>query len=285
MFVQTVAPHAGKSFKTVILHKADYACFTHEDMKKTLAIGNSIALFITIAINYLSNTGLMNGNTMATISGRYANYFTPAGYAFSIWGLIYLGLLGFVIYGWRTISDNNNQVLSKVGWWFVVSCIANSLWVVVWLYDQIGLSVLLMTLLFISLLKIVQNVGILSYQATDSKTLLYVHWPFSIYFGWVSVAFIADVAAYLTKLTWSGWEINGATWTVIMLCVAGLVNVLVVHTKKMYAFGLVGIWAVLAIAVANLPVNSIIVYTCYGVAAVVLAFIVLNILRRKSIAG
>src|SRR5687768_3551698 len=113
-------------------------------MRKTLAIGNTIALIITIAINYLSNTGLLNGNTMATISGRYSNYFTPAGYAFSIWGLIYLGLIGFVFYSWRSLSDKNNQLLSNIGWWFIVSCIANSMWVVVWLYDQLALSVLLM---------------------------------------------------------------------------------------------------------------------------------------------
>jgi hypothetical protein len=242
-------------------------------MKKTLAIANTAALVITIAINYLSNTGLINGNTMATISGRYANYFTPAGYAFSIWGVIYLGLLGFVFYGWSSLSDKSNQVISKIGWWFVVSCIANSLWVVVWLYDQIGLSVAIMALLFVSLLKIIQNAGIISQRTTDTKTLLCVYWPFSIYFGWVSVAFIADVAAFLTKLNWSGWGISGISWTVIMLCIAGLVNVLVVQIKKLYAFGLVGIWAVLAISVANQNSSSIIVYTCYGVAAIVFAFI------------
>ncbi len=67
-------------------------------MKKALQISNVIALLITLAINYLSNTGIFNGNTMATVSARYQNYFTPAGYAFSIWGVIYLGLLAFVIY-------------------------------------------------------------------------------------------------------------------------------------------------------------------------------------------
>ncbi len=254
-------------------------------MKKALAIANTIALVVTIAINYLSNTGLINGNTMKTISDRYANYFTPAGYAFSIWGVIYLGLLGFIIYGWTSLSDKNNQVVSKIGWWFVVSCIANSLWVVVWLYDQIGLSVAIMAVLFVSLLKIVQKAYIAGQRAPDTKTSLYVYWPFSIYFGWVSVAFIADVAAFLTKSGWNGWGISGITWTVIMLCIAGLVNVLVVQTKKLYAFGLVGIWAVLAISVANQNSNSVIVYTCYGVAAVVLVFIAVSLLSKKSIAG
>lgn len=251
-------------------------------MKKILVISNTVALVVTIAINYLSNTGLINGSTMATISGRYANYFTPAGYAFSIWGVIYLGLVGFILYSWRSLPNNDNQLVSKIGWWFVVSCVANSFWVVVWLYDLLGLSVIVMTMLFVSLFKIIQNIDAALQKPYDSKTLAFLYWPFSIYFGWVTVAFIADVAAFFIKLSWSGWGISGPVRAVIMLCVAGLVNVLVVHTKKLYAFGLVGIWAVLAIAVANLHSTSIISYTCYGVAGIVLAFIIFNVVQRKS---
>ena len=60
-------------------------------MKKNFQILNAVALVATVVINYLSNTGVFNGETMATISAKYQNLFTPAGYAFSIWGLIYLG--------------------------------------------------------------------------------------------------------------------------------------------------------------------------------------------------
>jgi hypothetical protein len=63
-----------------------------QTMKKTLALANGIALIITIFVNYLSNTGALNGNTMKVVSDKYFNYFTPAGFAFSIWGLIYVGL-------------------------------------------------------------------------------------------------------------------------------------------------------------------------------------------------
>ena len=67
-------------------------------MKKILSLVNGVALIATLFMNYLSNTGLFNDNTNKTISDLYNNYFTPAGYAFSIWGFIYLGLLGFVFY-------------------------------------------------------------------------------------------------------------------------------------------------------------------------------------------
>ena len=253
-------------------------------MKKILAIANTIALMITIAINYLSNTGMITGNTMKTISDRYQNYFTPAGYAFSIWGLIYLGLAGFIYYCWSTINEKTNHVITNIGWWFVVSCIANAIWVVVWLSDQIEVSVSVMLLLFISLLIINKNVATRQGAYPHTKTLLLVKWPFAIYFGWVSVALIANVAALLTKLNWSGWGITGITWAVIMLCIAGLVNLLVIYTRKLYAFGLVGAWAVVAIAVANKGTvgTENVVYTCYAVAACLIIFIALNALGRKT---
>lgn len=254
-------------------------------MKKTLAIGNTVAFFATIAINYISNTGMMNGNTMGTISERYSNYFTPASYAFSIWGLIYLGLLGFIFYSWRLIKDGDHLLLSKIGWWFVVSCIANSLWVVAWLNDLLGISVFLMIVLFISLLKIIQNAEIAGWKVHSLKTLLFVKWPFSIYFGWVSVALIANLAAFLTKIGWNGWGISGITWTVIMVCVAGLVNIGVIQLKKLYAFGLVGIWAVLAIAVANRNEGNsdVIVYTTYAISAVLLFFMMISLISEKTL--
>ncbi|MBE9601900.1 carboxypeptidase-like regulatory domain-containing protein [Pedobacter sp. MC2016-24] len=92
-------------------------------MKKILALTNGMALIITIAVNYLSNTGALNGNTMKTVSDQYFNYFTPAGYAFSIWGLIYVGLIGFVFYTGRSAfkKDDSDPILLKIGWWFEVS--------------------------------------------------------------------------------------------------------------------------------------------------------------------
>jgi len=256
-------------------------------MKKTLAIANTLALIVTITINYLSNIGMVTGNTMKTISDRYSNYFTPAGYAFSIWGVIYLGLAGFIYYNWSTVNEKGNKVVSNVGWWFFVSCLANSAWVVAWLSNQLEVSVCIMLLLFTSLIIINRNIATGQHEYPHTKTLLLVKWPFAIYFGWVSVALIANVAALLTKLEWDGWGLPEVTWTLIMLCAAGAVNLLVIYTKRLYAFGIVGAWAVIAIAVANRAAGSTnsIIYTCYSVAAVVLAFIVINLLRRKSIAA
>ena len=252
-------------------------------MKKTLPRINAAALIITIGVNYLSNTGLFNGNTMSTVSEKYNNLFTPAGYAFSIWGLIYLGLLGFVIYTGRSLFGKApDPAVEKIGWWFVISCIANSFWIVAWLNEFVGVSVLIMIILLISLLKIVVNLRMeLDYQPLTRY--LFIYWPFALYAGWVSVALIANIAAWLTKIEWDGWGLSDTAWTIIMICVAGLVNIFMILTRNLREYGVVGIWALIAIAVANSDNGeSTIVYSGYAIAAVVLIFIFINALKNRQ---
>lgn len=252
-------------------------------MKKILPGINAAALIITIGVNYLSNTGLFNGNTMSTVSDKYYNLFTPAGYAFSIWGLIYLGLAGFVIYTGRSlIGKAPDPAVDKIGWWFVISCVANALWIVAWLNEWIGLSVFIMIILLISLLKIVVNLRMeLDYQPL--KRYLFIYWPFALYAGWVSVALIANIAAWLTKIEWNGWGFSDTVWTIIMLSVAGLVNIFMIRTRNLREFGVVGIWALIAIAVANHDNGeSVIVYTGYAIATVVLVFILISALKNRQ---
>ena len=254
-------------------------------MTKTLPIANGIAFLLMVIVNYLSNTGIFNGNTMETISDRYDNFFTPAGYAFSIWGLIYLGLLGFVIYTGRSLFSEKepDQHMMKIGWWFVLSCVANILWVVTWLYDYTGGSILIMVFLLLCLVKIVLNLR-MELDAHPLKKYVFVFWPFALYIGWITVALIANIAAWLTKLNWDGWGIGETTWTIIMVCAAGIINILVIISRNLREFGAVGIWGLVAIAVANNQTNgpSSIVYTCFAVAGIILVFMIINGLKSKQ---
>lgn len=255
-----------------------------ENMKKVLPVNNGIALVFTIVINYLSNSGILNGNTMKTMSDKYFNYFTPAGYAFSIWGLIYLGLLGFVFYTGRGLfkKDVEEPLLGKVGWWFVLSCVANSLWVIAWLYDYTGMSVLLMVVILASLLKIIVNLRMELDEHPFIKYLL-VFWPFALYAGWISVALIANIAAFLTKINWDGWGISDLSWTIIMICIAGLINIIMIRMRNLREYALVGIWALLAISVSNSSSqeNESIVYTCYIVGLIIFVFLAINGLKNR----
>ncbi|MGJ1409204.1 hypothetical protein ACR78Z_05980 [Sphingobacterium thalpophilum] len=251
-------------------------------MKKSLQTTNGIALVTTIIISYLSNKGVFNGETMGTISAKYENLFTPAGYAFSIWGLIYLLLFGFIIYfGPITRQTQEKEcVLKQIGWWFVISCFANSLWVLIWLYDFTFCSVLFMILLLLSLLTIIEKTEEGRHRQSAAMTI-FLRLPFQIYAGWVSVALIANVAAYLKKIAWNGFGISETSWTIALFVFALVIHLFMIWKRGMPAFALVAVWALLAIAVAN----HIIDYTIYIAAIVSAVTIFINIIIffvRKS---
>jgi hypothetical protein len=250
-------------------------------MKKTLQILNGIAFFSMIFINYLSNTGLINDNTNATVSQAYENQFTPAGYAFSIWGIIYLLLLGFVIYQVLGLYSKakDNDLAKQVGWWFVISCVANSLWLFAWLNEALGLSVVVMLVLLFSLIKIVRRTNMELWDA-PFKVILFLWWPFCIYIGWISVALIANIAAYLTKIGWDGFGLSDVFWTITMIIIAGLLNLFVTWNRNMREFALVGAWALIAIAVANWYTQQTISYTAIGVAIILILSSSVHALRN-----
>ena len=240
-------------------------------MKKTLQVLNGIAFISTIVMNYLSNTGAMNNTTIGEISGNLNTYFTPAGYAFSIWGLIYLLLLGFAIYQGRSlfVKVRDDDFILKIGWWFIISCIANSLWIVSWVYEYTGLSCFFIFLLLFSLLKIVWNNRMELWDAPIS-VIAFLWWPFVIYSGWVTVASIANVSAYLVKIDWNGFGLSPVFWTISLLIVATLINVIITWKRNMREFALVGAWALVAIGIANQNIERLIVYTAFICAAILI---------------
>ena len=253
-------------------------------MQKRLSVANIFALIVTIVLNYLSNTGIFNGNTMSTVSAAYQNLFTPAGYAFSIWGLIYLGLAAFVIYH-AVVSFKSNQennVVLKVGWWFVISCIANCAWIFAWLYDYTGLSVIIMIMLLFSLMMIVLKTR-MELDDLPMKQIAFVWWPFSLYAGWITVALIANIAAWLTKINWDGFGISAITWTIIMIIIAGIIYLLMTWQRNMREYALVGVWGLLAIAVANWTTEPSIVQSSIIISVILFVSSTVHAIRNRSI--
>jgi hypothetical protein len=230
-------------------------------MNRTLQVANIVALIVTIVMNYLSNTGVFNGETMATVSARYQNLFTPAGYAFSIWGLIYIGLASFVIYQAKGIFDGSavRPIVGKIGWMFVLSCIANCLWIAAWLYDYTGLSVIVMISLLASLCAIVLRTR-MELDLIPLKKIAFEWWPFAMYLGWICVALIANSAAYLTKIEWNGFGLSDSVWTVVMIIAAVIVNLLLTWIRNLRESATIGAWGLAAVAVANQNENQSIYY-------------------------
>jgi len=105
--------------------------------------GNLVAFAIVILLNVLSNALPINGQTMPEISAKYPSLFTPAGFTFSIWSVIYLMLLTFVI--WQALPpQRGNQKVAEISRYFQMNCLMNAVWIVLWHHDLLALSLIVM---------------------------------------------------------------------------------------------------------------------------------------------
>jgi benzodiazapine receptor len=231
---------------------------------------NVLAVVAVIVINGLANALPINGLTTGEISDRFQVYFVPAGYVFSIWGLIYLGLIAFAVYQVLP-AQRDNLRLRSIGYLFALSCVANIAWIFLWHYEIFLLTLVAMLALLLLLIAIYLRLDIGRDQVSTAEKWL-VHVPFSIYLGWITVATIANVTSLLDYLNWSGWGISPEAWTVIML-VAGLVIASAVSlTRGDVAYMLVIVWAFAGIAVkhADTPVVATAAWVTAVLAALML---------------
>jgi len=240
---------------------------------------NVLAVVATIAINGLANALPLNGLTTGEISDRFDVYFVPAGYVFSIWGLIYLALIGFAVYQ-ALPAQRENPRLRRVGYLFAVSCVANVAWLFLWHYERFLLTVVAMVTLLLSLIGIYLRLGIGRVRVPAAERWL-VRVPFSIYLGWVTVATIANVTSLLDYVNWSGWGISPEAWTVIMLVAATGIASAVSLTRGDVAYMLVIVWAFAGIGVKHggTPVVAI---AAWAATAVVGVMLVVGAVRQKK---
>ena len=209
----------------------------------TLKLLNLLGFILVIALNTLANVLPINGITTGELSALYPNEFVPAGFTFSIWGIIYLSLLVLIIF---QFLKRANPVIQALGWWFIVSCLANSSWILAWHYYLPGVALIIMIILLFSLIK-----GYLSTTAFEWRTNWPVKLSFSLYLGWISVATIANATAVLVDLGWDGTPLSGSAWAAIMVGIAALFGVFFSARFKDYIYNGVILWAFWGIQVAH----------------------------------
>jgi hypothetical protein len=250
-------------------------------MKKIYAVLNTIVVVAVIFWNYWSNTGAINGKTVGEVSDRYANLFTPAGYAFIIWGLIFLGLLVLVGNQLRLAFRHGEQADSilMIGPWLSIANVANGFWVWFWLNEQPGICVLLIFLILFALMRIAFRLNMERWDAPLSL-IATTWWPICVYSGWVAVASIANVAAWLASMEWVA-VFTEVQWTVIMISVAGVLNLVMVFTRNMREFAAVGVWATVAIAVRHWDDMPVLQWTSVFWAVVLTVAILLHAYRNR----
>jgi hypothetical protein len=240
---------------------------------------NVLAVLATITINGLANALPLNGQTTGAISDRFRVYFVPAGYVFSIWGVIYLALLAFAVYQ-ALPAQRENPHLRRIGYLFALSCLANVVWLFLWHYEVFPLTIVAMLALLALLIAIYLRLGVGRVRVSTAETWL-VHVPFSIYLGWVTVATIANATSLLDYLQWSGWGISPEVWTVIMLIAGAVIASAVSLTRGDIAYMLVIVWAFAGIAVKHAG-TLVVAISAWVMTAAVAVMLVVGALYHKT---
>jgi hypothetical protein len=249
-------------------------------MKNTL---RQTAVIVTllgmITINILANALPINGLNTGKISDTFHVFFVPAGYVFSIWGLIYIGLLSYMVYQ-ALPAQKDNPRLRATGWWIVLGGVANSIWIFLWHYQLFIGTLAAMLVLLASLVATYIRLGIGETKVSKAETWL-VRIPFSVYLGWITVATIANVTDVLDYLKWNAFGIAAQTWFVIILAAVLVISTMVSFSRKDVAYVLVILWALVGIGYkfSNEPliwISSLVTALLVGLV------LVYSLIREKS---
>jgi len=240
---------------------------------------NLLSVLLALTVNILASALPLNGQNTGEISDRFEVLFVPAGYVFSIWGLIYLGWIAFTVFQLQP-SQKESPRLRSLGYLFALSNLANAVWLFCWHYNLFGLSVLVMLallgLLIASYLRLDVNRADVSRMEYWSVDIL-----FSVYLGWITVATVANITDWLYFVGWDGFGISAQVWAVIMLAVASLLGLAMALTRNDAGYLSVLVWAFVGIAVKQTSA-PLVVASAWIAAALMLVLIVFSLFRFRS---
>ncbi len=220
-----------------------------ETRHPVLQIANIAGFLGLITVNVLANALPINGKSTGELSGLYPNLFVPAGLTFSIWGLIYLLLAVFAVYQARTLFRpdlDGSTFLVRIGWLFFASCLLNMGWIFAWHYRQVLFSVLVMLALLGTLIAVYLRLGI-GLRSGGAAQKLCVHLPFSVYLGWITIATVANITAFLVHAGWNRFGLSEVFWTILMIAVTTALALAVLSNRRDVFYALVVVWAFLGI--------------------------------------
>lgn len=240
-----------------------------------------IATFVTIVVNIFSS--FITGKSVAVISNRFPVPVTPAGWAFSVWGIIYIGLIAYAIYQ-ALPAQRTNPRLRRIGYWYLLTCVANIAWLFLWSNEQITLSLVAMVVLLLSLITLYLRAD-MNRSNIDRVERWCVNIPFGIYMGWITVATIVNVTVVLYNLGWNGLGISPDIWTTILLVVGTVIALSVGITRVDIAYIATVVWAYSAILVKNIPVPMIAITAGLMIAILLLGIVFIAIRRKQLRAG
>ncbi len=251
-----------------------------------------LALLVMFAVNALATMLPLNGITTQEASARYPNLFVPAPYVFSIWGIIYLLIIAYVLYAlglFRKKGDTPNEgLLKKINIDFIVTCVLNAAWLIAWHY---GLLILSLGIIVLYLLTLISIQFMLTKEPLSKRETLFLRLPFSVYFGWLTVATIANATALFVAYGFGGLGVSESGWTIIILAVGAIIAIITALRFRNAAYLAVFLWAYAGVLQNHLPSGTfggaypgVIVMSALSLAAFAAVFLAL-LFRRKPAAA
>ena len=221
-----------------------------------LKIFNAITFIMMVTVNALANIMPINNITTGEVSDSYPNLFAPAPITFAIWGVIYLLLALFVLYSlglFKGKKGYSTEAIGRIKLCFIISSVANSVWIFAWHNKMISLTLIMMAIIFVTLMLTYIRIG--SGELT-AKEKVFVKLPFSVYFGWITIASIANITTYLVSIGWNGFNAPEQMWMIIVVAAGLLICGTTTVLKKDVAYGLVILWAYTGILIKHLSKNG-----------------------------
>lgn len=265
-----------------------------EALKKNavLNVFAAISFLVMVVVNALANILPINGIGTGAVSDSYPNLFAPAGLTFAIWGVIYLLLAAYALFLLGPLRSRkqaaNEGLLRKTAIVFTVTSWTNTVWIFAWHYKIIPLSMVLTAFLLICL---IDQMVIINAQDLSSREKALVRLPFSVYFGWTTVAAIANAVTLLVSLGWNGFGLSETFWTILILAVGALIGAATILRLRDIAYGLVFIWAYAGILIKHVSASGfaghypgiiIAVAVCLAFFAAVILIVIFGKKRRLN---
>jgi hypothetical protein len=203
-----------------------------------------LSFIAVVFVNALANILPINGVNTGELSDMYKNLFVPAGITFSVWGVIYILLFIFVLFSLGLFKENihrtNKLSMDRISVLFIISSIANVLWILVWHYKYVYLSLFFMIIILVCLILIGNHIN---KTRISPQERLFVKVPFGVYFGWITVATIANVIACLVDSGFTGLGIPEKYWTILIIATGALIAAITIFRNRDVSYGLTVIWA------------------------------------------
>ncbi len=265
-----------------------------KEEKSTLPVKLSVLILflLMIGVNFAATTGFLNNVTTAALSDEYPNLFVPAGITFSVWGIIYLLLLLYVLFQFglfrlkTSAADEKLDARTRIV--FLVTSVANIGWILSWHYRIVALSVVLMLVLLVTLGYLNATLNrIAKKNLLTFRERVFLRLPFSAYFGWITIATVANISAFLVSIGWDRFGASEALMMLLTLGVATIIATAAIIVGRDVAYGLVIIWAFAGILIKHTSLNGfngqypdVVLATVIGIAIFVLAILYVLIFRR-----